>query len=105
MKTFLLRVMCAPARGAIYMYMYMTIIFKHLFLLNYKSKPNFMWSLLCKMFFCKNRIGHMIEMAARPIYWKKKTFIVFSRTSSPMILKLGMQQRRLEMYKVYINDR
>ena len=28
---------------------------------------------------------------------------IFSRTGSPMILKLGMQHQRLKFYKVYIN--
>ena len=28
----------------------------------------------------------------------------FSRTGSPMMLKLGMHHQRLKLYKVYIND-
>ena len=46
----------------------------------------------------------MTKMAAMPIYGKnlKKSF--FSRTRSPMILKLGMKHRGFKLYKVYIND-
>ena len=45
----------------------------------------------------------MTKMAAMPIYGKniKK---IFSRTRSPMILKLGMYHWGLKLYKVYIND-
>ena len=39
--------------------------------------------------------GHMTKIAVTP---------VFSGTRSPMILKLGMQHRGLEVYKVHIND-
>ena len=42
-----------------------------------------------------NGPGHMTKMAAMPI---------FSRTKSPMILKLGMQHLGLKLYKVCIND-
>ena len=37
-----------------------------------------------------NGLGHMTKMAAMPIYGKKPLKIFFSRTRSPMILKLGM---------------
>ena len=33
-----------------------------------------------------------------------KTFKIFYRTNSPMIMKLGMEQYVLKLYKVYIND-
>ena len=53
---------------------------------------------------CINGIDHMTKMAAMPIYGKnlKKNF--FSRTRSPMILKLDMQYRELKFYEVYINN-
>ena len=35
-------------------------------------------------------LGHMTKMAAMPIYGKKLSKIVFSRTKRPMTLKLGM---------------
>ena len=44
----------------------------------------------------------MTKMAAMPIYVKNLKKI-FSRTRSPMILKLGMWHRGLKLYKVYIN--
>ena len=52
---------------------------------------------------CINGLGHMTKLAAMPLYGKnlKKNF---SRTRSPMILKLGMQYRELKFYKVYINN-
>ena len=46
---------------------------------------------------------HMTKMAAMPIYGKNPSKIFFSRTRSPMILKLGMQHQGLKLYKVYIN--
>ena len=53
---------------------------------------------------CINRPGHMTKMAATPIYGKKPSKIFFSRTGSPMILKLGLQHQGLKLYKVYTND-
>ena len=50
-----------------------------------------------------NGLGHMTKMAAMPIYGKNHKKIFFSRTRSPMILKLGMKHRGLKLYKVYIN--
>ena len=47
--------------------------------------------------------GHMIKMAAMPIYGKISFKIFFSRTLSKMTLKLGTQQKGLEPYKSYIN--
>ena len=38
------------------------------------------------------------------IYVKKTLQIFFSRTRSPMILKLGMEHCELKLYKVYIKD-
>ena len=49
---------------------------------------------------CINGLGHMTKMAAIPIHTLKN----FSRTRSPMILKLGMQYLELKFYKVYINN-
>ena len=51
-----------------------------------------------------NGPGHMTKMAALPIYGKKTLKTFFSRTRSPMILKLDMYHLGLELYKVYIND-
>ena len=50
---------------------------------------------------CINGPGHMTKMATTPIY--VKTFKIFSRTGSPMILKFGMQHRGLKFNKVCIN--
>ena len=46
-----------------------------------------------------NGLGHMTKMAAMV----KTLKIFFSRTRSPMILKLGMYHWGLKLYKVYIN--
>ena len=46
-----------------------------------------------------NGPGHMTKMAAMAIYGN-----FFSRTRSPMVLKLGMYHWGLKLYKVYIND-
>ena len=46
----------------------------------------------------------MTKMAAIPIYEKKTLKIIFSRTGSPMILKLGMQHWKFKFYKIYINN-
>ena len=52
-----------------------------------------------------NGPGHKTKMAATPIYiyGKNTSKIFFSRTGSPMILKLGMQYQGLKFYKVYMN--
>ena len=58
------------------------------------------WKGITKVYI--NGPDHMTKMVAMPIYGK--TFkIFFSRTGSPMILKLGMKHRGLKFYKVYIN--
>ena len=50
-----------------------------------------------------NSTGHITKMA--PCSFMVKTFKIFSyRTDSPMIVKLGMGQYMLKLYKVYIND-
>ena len=49
-----------------------------------------------------NGPGHMTNIAAMPIYGK--TFIIYSRTTSPLILKLGMLHLEFKLYKFYIND-
>ena len=71
-----------------------------------KSKPNFMWNLVGKWEhkFCKNGLGNMTKMAAKPIYVQQPLKFFFFRTQSPMVLKLGMQHKRLKIDKVYIND-
>ena len=58
--------------------------------------PNFMWSLLDKGNESLYGPGHITKVAATLIYGKNK--ILFSRTGSPMILKLCMQGPKL--YKV-----
>ena len=45
----------------------------------------------------------MTKMAAMPIYGKN-LLKIFSRSRSPMILKVGMQHQGLKLYEVYIND-
>ena len=52
-----------------------------------------------------NGTGHMTKMAAMLIYGKNLKQIFSYRTNSPMIVKLGMEQYVLKLYKVYIyND-
>ena len=48
--------------------------------------------------------GHMTKIADVLIYGKIPSIIFFSRTGSPMILKLCMQHQKLKLHKVYIND-
>ena len=48
--------------------------------------------------------GHMIKMAAMPIYGKNHSKIFFSRTGGPIFTKLGMSHRGLLPIIVYIND-
>ena len=50
-----------------------------------------------------NDPSHMTKMATMPIY-RKTVKIFFSRTESPMILKLAMQYRGLKLNKVDINE-
>ena len=67
MKTFLLQGDVCPCPGRnIHVHVY-DHYFQTSFLLKL-PKPNFMWSLLGKMFFCKNRIGHMITRLTEDIY-------------------------------------
>ena len=50
-----------------------------------------------------NGSGHMTKMAAMLIMLK--AFKKFSyRSNSPLIMKVGMEQYVLKLYKVYIND-
>ena len=49
-----------------------------------------------------NNTGHMIRMAARPIYGKNLSKI-FSGTSGPISTKLGLKHQWLKYYNVYIN--
>ena len=49
-----------------------------------------------------NNLGHMTKMAAMPIYGKIPSKI-FSGTGGPISKKLGMMQRWLMYYNVYIN--
>ena len=92
--------------GAIYMYM--TIIFKHL-----SETP---WPISAKFHVqpphapregitkvCINGLGHMTEMAAMPIY-DKNLQKSSSIELSPIIFKLGMEHYVIKLYKVYINN-
>ena len=47
-----------------------------------------------------NGPGHMTKMAAMAINSENHFFF---RTRSPMILKLGIKHRAIELYKFYIN--
>ena len=52
---------------------------------------------------CSNGPGHMTKMAAMPIYGKNlKNLLLWNQKT--MTLKLGMQHRVLEYYKVCSND-
>ena len=53
---------------------------------------------------CYHDAGHMIKMAAMPIYGKNPSKIIFSRTSMPIFMKLGMQHRGLLHIIVCSND-
>ena len=50
-----------------------------------------------------NNQGHMIKMAAMPIYGINPSKIFFSGTGGPISKKLGMKHRRLKYYNVCIN--
>ena len=53
---------------------------------------------------CSNGQGHMTNMAAMPIYDKKKSLkIFFSGSKRPMTLKVGMQHQVLVYYQVCSN--
>ena len=54
--------------------------------------------------FCSNSPGHMIKMAAMPIYSKKLKKSSSPEPKKPMTLKLGMQHWVLEYYQFYSND-
>ena len=45
----------------------------------------------------------MTKMATMSIYGENTLKVFFSRTVSQMTLKLGKKQKRLELYKSYIN--
>ena len=53
---------------------------------------------------CPNVPGHMIKMAAMPIYCKNLKKIFFSGTEWPMILKHGTQHWGLKYYEICSND-
>ena len=54
--------------------------------------------------FCSRHLGHIIKMAATPIYSKNPSKIFFSRTSGPIFTKLGMLHRGLQPIIVCSND-
>ena len=49
-----------------------------------------------------NDLGHMTKMAAMPIHGKNPSKI-FSETNGLISMKLGVKQRWLKYYNVYIN--
>ena len=51
-----------------------------------------------------NGPGRMPKMATVSIIWIKPSNIFFFRTNSPMIMKLGMEQYVLKLYKIDINN-
>ena len=52
-----------------------------------------------------NVTGHMTKMAAMLIYGKMfKKLLLHIKTNSPMIMKLGIEQYVLKLYKVYTNN-
>ena len=50
-----------------------------------------------------NNPGHMIKMAAMPIYGKNSLRFFFSGTTGLITMKLGMKHRGLEYYNVFIH--
>ena len=50
-----------------------------------------------------NNPGHMTKMAAMPIYGKNPSKTLFSETTGPISMKLGMKHRSLKNYNVYVN--
>ena len=52
---------------------------------------------------CSNGLGHMINMAAMPIY-DNNLKKIFSGTKQPMTLKVGMRHRVFKYYQVCSND-
>ena len=52
---------------------------------------------------CSNGLSHVIKMAAMPKYGKTLNKF-FSRTTGPIILKLGMWHQVTKEYKVCSND-
>ena len=50
-----------------------------------------------------NNLGHMIKMAAMPIYGQNPSKFFFSRTTGPISTKLGMKHLGLEYSNKFIN--
>ena len=50
-----------------------------------------------------NSPGHMIKMAAMPIYGKNTLKFFFSGTTGPISTKLGMKHWGLEYYNMFLN--
>ena len=70
------------------------------------SKPNFIGSIYMKgesMYIFINNPGHMIKMAAMPIYGKNPSKFFFSLTTGPISTKLGVKHRGIKYYNVFIN--
>ena len=106
MKIFLAQGVVCPCPGAIYMYM--TIIFKHH--LQYLKPLGQSNQTLCSASLERGneslyKWSSSHDQDGRHGYKKQKPLmkIFFSRTRRPMILKLGMKQQAMELYKVCIN--
>ena len=93
---------CLRLPEAIWIYTYMTIIFKHLLTSQLANQSQILCGASLKIFI--NSLGHMNKMTARTIDGKNFPTKIFSRTKSPMTLTLGMQYWELKHYKVYLND-
>ena len=50
-----------------------------------------------------DNLGHMIKMAAMPLYSKNPSKFSFSGTTETISMKLGMKHRGLEQYNEFIN--
>ena len=50
-----------------------------------------------------NNPGHMTKMATTPIYGKNPSKFFFSGITGPISKKLGMKNRGLECYNMFIN--
>ena len=70
-------------------YMFISIIFKHLLLLNHLANQS---QILCEAYIVYiNNPGHMTKMATMPIYGKNPSKIFSSGTGGLISKKLGMK--------------
>ena len=103
MKNILPQGLSAPARGYVHVYDHHFQSSSSLKPLA-QSKPNFMWSLLGKKERKSIKMVQATQTRLRPCPYIGKPSTIFSRSGSPMILKLGMLHQGLKLYKVYISD-